>query len=56
MRNNKKKYAMRVLKKNKKTKFKLSLIPLGEKDIPQWSASKTGIYSCSYTWDAVGVK
>jgi len=26
--------------------FKLSLIPLGEKDIPQWSASKTGIYSC----------
>jgi hypothetical protein len=35
---------------------KLSLVPLGEMDMPQWSASKNGMYSCSDTWDAIRVK
>jgi hypothetical protein len=36
--------------------IKLSLVPLSEKDIPQWSASKNGMYSCSNTWDVIRVK
>jgi hypothetical protein len=35
---------------------KLSLVSFGDKDIPHWSASKSGMYSCSHTWDAIRVK
>jgi len=35
---------------------KLSLVPFDDKDIPHWSASKNGMYSCSHTWDANRVK
>jgi hypothetical protein len=32
---------------------KLCLVPVGDQDIPQWTVSKFGKFSCLDTWNAI---
>ncbi|KAK3219463.1 hypothetical protein Dsin_013433 [Dipteronia sinensis] len=35
---------------------RLCMVPIGDEDNPKWNVSKTGMFSCSDTWDSIRVK